>query len=86
MYKVMVDSSDVIGEYESVAQGMEKMYEILVEEIDKHYTEEEKLEYHEDGLAQLKEMIQADGKKNREDFKRYLRIYSELSPNDFSLS
>lgn len=84
---ITIDEVDIFGNYleDELFDAMKELYVSLKDEIDKHYTIDEQLEYHYDELIKLYEILQ---KPHAElsDLKQFLKIYNELTPNHYEVN
>nr|WP_281041388.1 hypothetical protein [Staphylococcus epidermidis] len=84
---ITIDKVDIFGNYleDELFDAMKELYVSLKDEIDKHYTIDEQLEYHYDKLIKLYEILQ---KPHAElsDLKQFLKIYNELTPNHYEVN
>lgn len=57
---ITIDEVDIFGNYleDELFDAMKELYVSLKDEIDKHYTIDEQLEYHYDELIKLYEILQ----------------------------
>lgn len=84
---ITIDKVDIFGNYleDELFDAMKELYVSLKDEIDRHYTIDEQLEYHYDELIKLYEILQ---KPHAElsDLKQFLKIYNELTPNHYEVN
>jgi len=84
---ITIDEVDIFGNYleDELFDAMKELFVSLKDEIDKHYTIDEQLEYHYDELIKLYEILQ---KPHAElsDLKQFLKIYNELTPNHYEVN
>ncbi|EGQ3391995.1 hypothetical protein KND94_001952 [Staphylococcus pseudintermedius] len=86
LYVITIDEQDVYGNYteDELKDAMKDLFLSLKGDIENHYTIEEQLDYHYDGLMYLYKMIKKEDIKHS-DLKEFLSLYNELTPNVYSV-
>lgn len=86
LYVITIDEHDIFGNYneDELKDAMKELYISLKNELDKHYTVEEQMEYHYEDLLKLYEMTkQLDIEITN--IKEFLTLYNELTPNYYEV-
>ncbi|HGL6808038.1 hypothetical protein I4131_12350 [Staphylococcus aureus] len=86
LYVITIDEHDIFGNYneDELKDAMKELYISLKNELDKHYTVEEQMEYHYEDLLKLYEMTkQLDIEITN--IKQFLTLYNELTPNYYEV-
>ncbi|MGV3144255.1 hypothetical protein [Staphylococcus simulans] len=90
LYVFTLDEVDTFGCYEEdeLMQAMKDLFVSIKEEVDKHYSVEEQLEFHFPLLSRLHYLMVVCKHKDirLKDIKEFLEIYNELAPNEYDIS
>ncbi|MBM6202936.1 hypothetical protein NFD59_11790 (plasmid) [Staphylococcus epidermidis] len=84
---ITIDEVDIFGNYleDELFDAMKELFVSLKDEIDKHYTIDEQLEYHYDELIKLYEILQKP-QVDLSNLKQFLNIYNDLTPNHYEVN
>ena len=84
---ITIDEVDIFGNYleDELFDAMKDLFVSLKDEIDKHYTFDEQLEYHYDELIKLYEILQKP-QVDLSNLKQFLNIYNDLTPNHYEVN
>lgn len=84
---ITIDEVDIFGNYleDELFDAMKDLFVSLKDEIDRHYTIDEQLEYHYDELIKLYEILQKP-QVDLSNLKQFLNIYNDLTPNHYEVN
>ncbi|WP_145426314.1 hypothetical protein [Staphylococcus haemolyticus] len=89
LYVITLDKVDTFGSYKKnkLIYAMRDLFINIKNEVDKHYSIQEQLDFHLPYLKQLyNQMIDSENKDiTLEDMKTFLSVYNELAPNEYDV-